>query len=441
MGAFLERWFRLNAHGTTVRTEVLAGATTFMTLSYIFFVQPAVLQAAGMDPGAVLVATCLASALGTFLMGVWANYPIALAPGMGHNFFFAYTVCIGMQIPWQTALGAVFISGSLFILFSFVGLRERIIHTIPACLKDGIVVGIGLLIAFVGLQWAGIVVGAPGTLVGLGNLTGAPVLLALTGFVAIVFLMIVRIPGAILLGIMLTAVIGLASGLITYRGVVGAPPSLSPTLLQLDVIDPLRRGILSVIFIFFFLDLFDTIGTLVGVTTQAGLMKNGTLPRARQALLSDAIASVGGAVTGTSTVTSFIESASGVAAGGRTGLTSVVTALLMSGTAFCYPLVRMIGEGVEDGATLYPTLAPALIVIGVLMMRHITRIAWDDLTEAVPAFLTILMMPMSFSITDGIAFGFVAYALLKLCAGQGRSVHPLVYIFAMLFVARYGWLR
>lgn len=439
----LERWFRLREQGTTVRTEAIAGVTTFMTLSYIFFVQPAVLKAAGMDPGAVLVATCVASALGTLIMGLFANYPIALAPGMGHNFFFAFTVCIGMNIPWQTALGAVCISGVLFILLASVGLRERIIDAIPTSLKSSIAVGIGLLIAFVGFQWAGLVVDTPGTLVGLGNLTSPPVLLSSFGFVVIAALMAARVPGAILWGIVAAAVAGLPFGLVTYQGIASVPPSLAPTLFQLDVIDPFRRGIVTVIFIFFFLDLFDTIGTLIGVSQQAGFIRDGKLPRARQALLADAVASVIGALAGTSTVLSYIESAAGVAAGGRTGLTNVVTAGLMLMTIFCFPFVQMIGEGyrLPDGTTLYPALAPALIIIGVLMMQNVSRIDWDDLTEAIPAFLTMLVMPFAFSITDGIAFGLIAYAFLKVVSGRGRTVHPLLYVFAGLFIVRYVWMR
>ncbi len=439
-----ERWFQLRAHGTNIRTEAFAGTTTFLTLSYIFFVQPVILNAAGMDSGAVLVATCLASALGTFSMGMWANYPIALAPGMGHNVFFAYTVCIGMGVPWQTALGATFISAFLFIVLSWFGFRERVINGIPHGLKSAIAVGIGLLIAFVGFQWAGIVVSMPGTLVGLGNLTSSPVVLSLCGFIIMIVMIALRIPGAIIIGILITALLCLAMGLTNYHGIVDTPPSINPTFLQLDLIDPFQRGILTVIFIFFFIDLFDTIGTLVGVTEQAGLLEpDGTLPRARQALLSDALATMGGATAGTSTVTSYIESASGVAAGGRTGLTSVFTAGLMLMTIFFYPLVRMIGEGVtvNDSTVLYPALAPALIIIGILMMRNVKRIEWEEFTEAVPAFLTAVVMPLAFSITEGIAWGFISYALLKLVTGQGRNVHPLLYTFAALFIIRYIWLQ
>jgi AGZA family xanthine/uracil permease-like MFS transporter len=442
MRAFFEHRFQLERHGTTVRREAMAGVTTFLTLSYIFFVQPTILKAAGMDAGAVLVATCLASAVGTLAMGLWANYPIALAPGMGHNVFFAFTVCAGMGIPWQTALGAICMAGLVFILVSGVGLREKMIDAIPRSLKSGIAVGIGLLIAFVGFQWAGVVVGNPGTLVGLGPLAHGPVVLALGGFILIAVLTVARVPGAILIGILATAAAGWPLGYVNYQGIASTPPSLAPTFLQLDLVDPLRRGLLNVVFIFFILALFDTIGTLIGVGEQAGLLENGRLPRARQALLSDAVATVTGAALGTSTVTSYIESASGVAAGGRTGLANLFTAGLMLGTLFCYPLVQMIGEGyrLESGTTLYPALAPALIIVGIMMMRHVAHIDWQDMTEGVPAFFTIVMMPFSFSITDGIAFGFIAYAILKLAAGRGRDVPLLLYVFAGLFVVRYVWL-
>lgn len=442
MNNYLEKRFELARHDTTIRREAMAGGTTFLTLSYIFFVQPAILSAAGMDAGAVLVATCLSSAIATLTMGLWANYPIALAPGMGHNVYFALTVCVGMQIPWQTALGAIFISGMLFVLLSGFGIRERLIEAIPASIKSSIAAGIGLLIAFVGFQWAGIVVDNPGTLVGLGDLTRGPVLLALGGFLLIALCIALRIPGAILLGILVTSLLGLPFGFVTWQGVVDMPPSLSPTLFQLDLFGPFEQGLLTIIFTFFMLDLFDTVGTLVGVTEQAGLLKDGKLPRARQAFLSDAFGTLSGALTGTSTVTSYIESAAGISAGGRTGLTNVFTAGLMLLTLFFYPLIRMIGQGVvqEDGVMLYPTLAPALIIVGIFMMRQVAGIDWRDMTEAVPAFLTMVIMPFSFSITEGISFGFIAYAVLKLVSGQGRQVHPLLYVFAVLFIIRYIWM-
>jgi AGZA family xanthine/uracil permease-like MFS transporter len=439
----LERAFHLRDHGTTVRTEVTAGLTTFLALAYIVFVQPAVLAAAGMDLGAVMVATCLASAFATLLMALLANYPIAVAPAMGHNFFFAYTVVVAMGVPWRAALGAVAIAGLIFILTAGIGLRERLITALPTPLQHAIAAGIGLLIAMVGLQWAGLVVAAPGTLVTLGPLTSAPALLALFGLAVTAVLFARGVRGAILYGILLTTAAGLASGLVHYQGLVSRPPSLAPTFLQLDVRAALTPQLAPVIVIFFFLALFDSVGTLVGVAAQAGLLRDGHLPRAREALLADAVGTVAGAALGTSTVTAYIESATGVAAGGRTGLASVVTAGLLLLSLLFAPLVRMIGGGyaAPGGITLYPVVAPALVLVGTLMMRETRSIAWDDPTEAIPAFLTLIVMPLAMSITEGIAFGFIAIALLKLATGRGRELHWLVYLFAVLFMMRYGWLR
>ncbi len=438
----LDRLFRLTENRTSVRTEVLAGVTTFLTMAYIAFVQPALLASAGMDFGAVLVATCVSSGVATLLMAWFANYPIAVAPAMGHNFFFAYSVILGMKVPWPIALGAVAIAGLVFILTAGVGLRERLITAIPESLKHAIAVGIGLLIAFIGLQWAGIVSASPGTLVALGNLRAAPALLALVGFVVMAVLFAMRVRGAMLAGMLATTVIGLATGLVKYQGLVSAPPSIAPTLLQLDILGAFRPAMIPVIFIFFFLALFDSVGTLVGVAEQAGFMRGGTLPRARGALLADAAGTVIGAGLGTSTVTAYIESSTGVAAGGRTGLANVVTAVLFFLSLFFYPLVRMIGGGYDagGGVTLYPVIAPALILVGTMMMRGVQHVDWDDATEAVPAFLTMIVMPLAVSITDGIAFGFISYAALKLATGRGRSVHWLVYVFAIVLLMRYMWL-
>jgi AGZA family xanthine/uracil permease-like MFS transporter len=437
----IERLFHVSENGSTVRREVIAGTTTFLTMAYIIFVQPAVLSAAGMDFGAVLVATCLASALSTATMALSANYPIALAPAMGHNFFFTYSVVVAMHVPWQAALGAVAIAGTITSVL--VGIREHLLIAIPQSLKYSIAVGIGLLIAMVGLQWSGIIVGAPGTLVGLGRLGSPPVLLALFGLAVIAILTALRLSGALLVGILASTVAGWLFGLVRYQGLVAMPPSIAPTLLQLDLAGALTVGMLPVIFVFFFLDLFDSVGTLVGVAQQGGFMKDGTLPRARQALLTDAVGTVGGAVLGTSTITSYIESAAGIAAGGRTGLTSMVTSLLFVLSLFFAPLVRMIGGGYDagDGVTLYPLVAPALILVGVMMMRPVTRIPWDDPAEAIPSFLTIVMMPLTVSVTEVIAFGFISHAILKLVTGRGRDVHWFVHLFAMLFLLRYAWLR
>lgn len=435
----IERFFRVTASGSTVRTEILAGLTTFVTMAYIIFVQPTVLSAAGMDFGAVLVATCIASGFATLLMAFFANYPIAVAPAMGHNFFFAYTVVGTMKVPWQIALGGVAIAGLIFILTAGVGLRERVITAIPDALKRGVAVGIGLLVALVGLEWAGIIVSAPGTYVALGNLRSPPTLVALVGILVAAILVARRVRGALLGGMLASAAAGLASGVIRFQGVVSAPPSIAPTLLKLDVAGVFQPVMVPVVIVFFLLALFDSVGTLVGVAGQAGLMKDGHLPRARGALLSDAIGTVVGAGLGTSTVTAYIESAAGVSAGGRTGLANVVTASLFFLSLFVYPLVRMIGGGVTAGSvTLYPVIAPALLLVGAMMMREVRHIRWDDPTDGIPAFLTIVIMPLAVSITDGIAFGFIAFAVLKVAAGRGRDVDWLVYVFAALFLVRYA---
>jgi adenine/guanine/hypoxanthine permease len=438
-GTVIDRLFQLTAHNTTVRTEIVAGITTFLAMAYIIFVQPAVLSAAGMDFGAVMVATCLASALATLLMGLLANYPIAVAPAMGHNFYFAFTVCVSMQVPWQIALGAVAIAGLIFILTATVGLRERLIVVIPTSLKHAMAVGIGLLVASIGLQWGGVIVDSPGTLVTLGRLSAPATLLTVFGLVVVGILLARGIPGALLIGMLASTVAGLATGLVRYQGVIGAPPSISPTLLQLNLTGALSGAMVPVILIFFFLALFDSVGTLVGVASHAGLLRGGTLPRARQALLADAVGTVTGAALGTSTVTAYIESSTGVAAGGRTGLANVVTATLFLLSLFFHPLVKMIGGGYAAGGNLvlYPVVAPALILVGTLMIGSVREIAWDDLTEAIPAFLTMILMPLTVSITEGIAWGFIAYAVLKLATGRSREAHPLVYLFAGLFIARY----
>ena len=436
---FLERRFHLAEHGTTPRTEILAGVTTFLTLAYILSVQPALLSSVGLDFGAVFVATCLASAFATLLMAGLANYPIAVAPAMGHNFYFTFTVVVAMQVPWEVALGGVAVAGLLFIATVGFGLREKLITAIPASLKHAIAAGIGLLIAMIGLQWAGVIVASPGTLVTLGDLGAPPVRVALTGLVVMAVLWARGMRAAILLGILAATLVAWLGGLVQFQGVAALPPSLLPTLGQLDILGALRPEMVAVVFVFFFLALFDSVGTLVAVGEQAGLMRGGTLPRARGALLADAVGTVVGAGLGTSTVTAFIESATGVAAGGRTGLTAVVIAALFLLSLFFSPLVSMIGGGYDagGGVTLYPVVAPALILVGTMMVRGVRLIEWDDPTEALPAFLTLMVMPLAVSITDGIAFGFITYALLKLTTGRRTEVHWLVYLFAALFLVRY----
>lgn len=439
----LERLFSLKEHNTNTRTEFMAGITTFMTMSYIIFVQPAVLGAAGMDPGAVMLATCLSAAVGCVLMAFLANYPIALAPGMGQNFYFSYIVVLTLGYSWQETLGAVFIAGIVFVLLSTVGLREAIMNILPDCLKNSIPVGIGLLIALVGLEWSGMVVSHPITYVTLGDLTSTPVLLSIFGLLTMAILFALKLRGAILIGFLATAIAGLIIGLIEFKGVFSAPPSLAPTLFQLEIPNVfINPDLITVVFVFLFLDIFDTVGTLIGVSQPAGLMEHGKLPKARQALLSDAVSTSAGALLGTSTVTAYIESTTGISAGGKTGLTNIVVAVLFIAAIFINPIVQLIGAGHAIGdLTLYPVIAPALIIVGCMMFKNIVNIDWEDYTESIPAFLTLLMMPLAFSITEGISFGVISYVLLKVISGKGKRIHWLLYLFAILFVARYIWLK
>jgi adenine/guanine/hypoxanthine permease len=444
-GATLDRLFQLRAHGTDVRTEIVGGATTFVALSYIVFVQPAVLASTGMDPGAVLTATCISSAFATALMGIWARYPIAVAPGMGHNFYFAFVVAGpvaagGLGYSWQVALGANCVAGVLFLVLSLVGLRERLIEAIPASLQHAIGAGIGLLLALVGFEWAGVVRAAPGTLVALGDVRQPATVLALGGTLLIAALLARRVRGALLLGTVATGAGAVGLGLVPWAGLVALPPSLAPTLARLDLGAVRDPRLLPAVFVLFFLGLFDTVGTLVGVSERAGFLVDGRLPRARRAMATDALGTIVGTVLGTSTVTAYVESAAGVEEGARTGLASLVTAALLIVALFFAPLARMAGAAVAaGGATLHPVVAPALIVVGSFMLRAIAAVDFADPPAATASFLTIVTMPFAFSITEGIAFGFIAYAALMVAAGRGRDVHPLLYVFATLFVVRYAF--
>ncbi len=590
----LDRLFKLSENGTTAGTEVRAGVVTFLTMSYIIFVQPIILAGTGLSWHTVFMATCISAAVGTLLMAFFANYPIALAAAMGHNVLFV-KLCRDGTINWRTGLGAVCISGTLFIALSLFGFREKIVNAIPPSLKHAIAVGIGILIAFLGFQWAGLAVDSPFTLVQMGDIHMTPVLLALGGLLLTAALIALKLRGAILIGILVTALVGIPLGItstddIEEKGVVAVPesqpmpwlvilpahvpegieadvsaaeetleraairyydrddppasrgmiicrfrfagsrytrevlavakatipPDASPGricdlarkylgpapadrprqllvfpkveqaagrpvlrvvaydvdrgkvwrdygtislaaesdvmssyakdivlglpghtgLLRLDILGAIKLGVLHVIFIFFFLDLFDTIGTLIGVSQQAGFLKDGKLPRARGALLADAVATVVGAGLGTSTVTSYVESSAGVADGARTGLANVVTALLFIAALFFAPVVKMVGG---DYQHLHPAVAPVLIIIGSIMLRNVVHITWTDPTEALPAFLAIMVMPLTFSITEGIAFGFISYSFLKLVTGRGREVHWLVYLFSILFIVRYAY--
>jgi AGZA family xanthine/uracil permease-like MFS transporter len=432
LSAALDSHFGLAKQGTTVRTEMLAGVTTFLTMAYITFANPAMLSDAGMDFGAVFVATCLAAAIGTAIMGLYANYPVALAPGMGLNAFFSYGVVQGMGYDWPVALGVVFVSGVLFLALSLLPVREWIINSIPKTLKLSISAGIGLFLGIIGLRNAGIVVGDPSTLVALGDLKTAAPVLALTGFALIVVLDHRGVPGAILLGILTTTALGVGLGISEWQGVVSLPPDPTPTLLKLDVGGALDVSLIVVVFTFLFIDLFDTAGTLVGVTHRTGLLdERGRLPRLGRALLADSSATVVGAMLGTSTTTSYIESASGIKAGGRTGLCALTVAGLFLLCLFFAPLASTVSA--------YAT-APALLFVACLMARGLAEIDWEDATEYAPALITALAMPLTFSITDGIGLGLVTYAAVKLVSGGFRACPPAVLVIALLFALRFAFL-
>lgn len=426
----LERLFHLEASGTSVRTELLAGLTTFMTMVYIVFVHPAILADAGMDKGAVFVATCLAAAFGSAFMGLYANYPVALAPGMGLNAYFTYAVVQGMGIPWQIALGAVFLSGVLFLIVSVTPVREWVVNSIPKSLKLAIAAGIGFFLAIIGLKSAGIVAASPATLVTIGDLKSVPVALACIAFLLMGALDARRVPGAILIGILAAAVLGLALGHNTFQGLVALPPSIEPVFLKMDVRAALDLGLLAIVFTFFFVDVFDNTGTLVGVAHAARLVRpDGTLPRIGRALSVDSTAAMVGAALGTSTTTSYIESAAGANAGGRTGLVAVTVAVLFLAALFFAPLAASIPA--------YAT-APALLYVACLMMAAVRGIDFSDVTEYVPAVVTIVAMPLTFSIAHGIAFGFIAFAGIKLLAGRAREVSAAVAILAAIFLLKFA---
>jgi len=428
----LERYFQLSAHGTSVKTELLAGLTTFLTMAYIIFVNPDILSAAGMPRDAVFVATCLAAVLGSAIMGLYANYPIALAPGMGLNAYFAFAVVKGMGITWQVALGAVFISGLLFIVVSLFRVREAIVNAIPRSLKFAISAGIGLFLAIIGLKNAGLIAAHPATFVTLGDLHQPGPVLAALGFILIVALEQRKVPGAIIIGILAVTVAAVAAGLAPFGGVVAVPPSIMPTFLQMDIAGALNMGLVTVILTFFLVELFDASGTLIGVAHRAGLLdQDGKLPRLKKALLADSTAIAAGAVLGTSSTTAYIESAAGTAVGGRTGLTAVTVAVLFLAALIFAPLAGTVPA--------YAT-APALCYVAVLMLRGLAEIDWDDLTEAAPAVVTAITMPFTFSIAHGIAFGFISYAAIKLVAGRVKELPPMVAVIALVFVLKFALL-
>ncbi|MFD1110482.1 NCS2 family permease [Pseudoroseomonas ludipueritiae] len=425
----MDRFFSLSARGTTPRTEIMAGLATFLTMAYIVVVNPGMMAAAGLDHGAAFVATCLAAAIGSALMAFLANYPIALAPGMGLNAYFAFAVVGGMGVPWQVALGAVFLSGLIFFVVSLAGFREWLINSIPFSLKLGIAAGIGLFLGFIGLRGMGLVADNPATLVQLGSLHETSTLLSCIGFVLIAGLVARGVTGGIVIGIIVTALLGVPFGLTTYHGIVSLPPSLAPTFMQMDIAGAVSLGLLGIVFTFFMVDLLDNAGTLIATTHRAGLMeKDGSVPRLGRALMADSGGAMIGAVLGTSTTVSYIESAAGVQAGGRTGLTALTVAVLFLLTLFLAPLATSI----PGFAT-----APALVLVACLMMQGLRDLAWDDMTEYLPAIVTAVAMPFSFSIATGIGLGFITYALVKVVAGRAGQVHGAVWLIAALSAIKF----
>ena len=428
----LETYFEFQQLNTTWRTEILAGATTFITMAYILFVNPSILAETGMPFGAVTAATCLSAAFGSILMGALARYPIALAPGMGLNAYFTYVVVKGMGVPWQVALGAVFLSGIAFLLLTLTGLRQKIVEAMPAELYAAVAVGIGLFIAFIGLKNAGIVVADPATTVTLGNLRAPNTLLALAGLLVMAALMAWGVRAAMLIGIVSTSAAAMLLGIVQWKWQPSYLPQLPQTAFHLDIPGVLSLGLFEIVFVFLFVDLFDNLGTLVAVGKKAGLFNTeNKIPRVGRILTADSLATIFGSLTGTSTVVSYIESASGVAAGGRSGVTAIVTGLLFLVALFAVPLVGVI----PAAAT-----APALILVGSLMISHATEIQWNDAESAIPAFLTIVTIPLSFSIANGLAFGFIAYTLLKVARGKANQVGWLVYVLTTLFIIRFIYL-
>ncbi|MGI2220391.1 NCS2 family permease [Shewanella oncorhynchi] len=425
----LEKLFKLKQNQTSLKQEAVAGLTTFMTMAYIIFVNPMMLADAGMDHGAVFVATCLAAAVGCLVMGLMANYPIALAPGMGLNAFFTYTVVGEMGYSWETALGAVFLSGICFLILSLVRIREWIVNSIPMSLRIGIAAGIGLFLALIGLKSAGIVVAGPATLVTLGDITAFPAVMAVLGFFLIIAMVQRGMKSAVIASILIITGLGLVFGDVQYQGIVSMPPSIAPTFMKMDLSQVFEVTMLSVVFAFLFVDLFDTSGTLVAVAQRGGFLDDkGRLPRLNRALTADSLATIAGAAFGTSTTTSYIESTAGVSAGGRTGLTAVVVGLLFIAALFLSPLAGMIPAYATAGTLFY---------VAILMMSGLVHVEWEDLTEAAPVVVVCILMPLTFSIATGIAFGIISYAAIKLLTGRFSDLNVGILVLAALFVAKF----
>jgi AGZA family xanthine/uracil permease-like MFS transporter len=427
----IDRYFKLSENQTSVKQELLGGITTFVTMAYIVVVNPQILAQAGMPADGVVFATCLSAAVATLVMGLYANYPIALAPGMSLNAYFTYSVCLAMHVPWRTALAVVFFSGVLFLVLTVTRVREQIVNGMPDCLKHSTAAGIGMFIAFVGLRNAKLVVANSATFVGLGSFADKEVQTACFGLALTLVLMARKIHGAILIGILGTTLLGMLRGISSWPAAFFAMPHPSSTFLQLDFRGALHLGFLEILFAFLFVDLFDNVGTLVGVSEQGGFIKDGKIPRVGRVLLADSVGTIFGALTGTSTVTSYIESAAGVAAGARTGFSNLAVAGLFVLAMFCSPLATAIPA--------YAT-APALILVGVLMSESLALVEWTDFSEALPAFITMLATPLTFSIATGLSLGLISYTVVKLASGKLQEINALVWILTALFILRYVYL-
>lgn len=430
----LKQYFQFKERNTNYTTEIIAGITTFLTMAYIVILNPSILSKTGMDFDGIFFATIIASVVGCLIMGIFANYPIAIAPSLATNAYFAFVVVISMGIPWQEALGAVFISALIFLLLSLTSFRQAVINSIPSSMKEGISAGIGLFISFVGLQNAHIVVASPSTLVTLGNLTDPVTYMSLLGLFISVVLIINNVRGALFLGMIIISIISFFFGYISLPDTIFNTPEFGKTFMQMDVMGAISHNLFTIIFTFFIVTLFDTTGTMLGIAKQAGLMKNDKFPNVQSAFLADSIASLVGAIFGTSPTSSYIESSSGVASGGRTGFSNIIVALLFILMLFAAPIAKVLAE-------VPAVTAPALIIVGFYMMSSLSRIDWNDMQEAFPAFLIFLLMPLSYSITDAVGIGIITYCLIKIFCGKFKQVHPLLYAFMLLFIIQFATMQ
>lgn len=430
----LKEFFKFEERNTSLSTEILAGLTTFLTMAYIIILNPTILSKAGMDFDGVFIATIVATIIGCLIMGIWANYPIAIAPGLAMNAYFAFVVVISMSIPWQQALGAVFISSLIFLILSLTSFRQAVINAIPHSMKEGISAGIGIFITFVGLQTSHIIVDSPATLVTLGSFNDPIAFLSVIGLCISIILVIRNIRGALFLGMVITSILSFALGYVEFPEHIFSIPEFGHTFMQMDVMGAISNHLYTIIFTFFIVTLFDTTGTMLGIAKQAGLMKNDNFPNVKPALLADSIASLAGAIFGTSPTSAYVESGAGVAAGGRTGFTNVVIAILFFIMLFTVPVAKVL-------ATVPAVTAPALIIVGFYMMTALGRIEWDNMQEAFPAFIIFVMMPLSYSITDAVGIGIITYCIVKIFCGKYRQVHPLLYIFMLMFLVQFMFLH